>query len=1100
MSDSKAGLEDPVAACLDVSRSVVVRACAGSGKTWLLTSRIIRIIYDSPGLPLSSILAITYTNNAAAEIRARVVSRLRELRDAGDARLDALLGGIGIVPGGDSRERARAMHDRFIIAHPRLEVRTFHGWFNHIVSHLPWELRLNQNRQVMNDASALRERAWGETVRAFTADGGDGGALRGMLGFHKLGAMRRMLDSMLDRRTEWFLHFGLAPEDEGMEELFAERLAEGMPRPGGKGIDEIVADGSLADAALLVAGDMKRHGDGKMDGESAALRSAATLGGKRAFYGVCRAIRTKKGRGDLSKTLAKKWDKRVAIPDSLYDLDRMLGVALEVENWKLLREYNELACKLGSAYARRCEALKRSEGVIDFSDMELAPMRAMAGGDGNTLASLEMLERMDARYRHILVDEFQDTSPVQWKLLRSWLEMSEGGDNQPSVFVVGDPKQSIYGFRGGNPLLLDAAARFLGERYGGETVEFNTTRRCSQEVVDVVNELFSHSGRPLVGFSPHDTLAEGSGRAVCVVPGKEGSRPAGKTGKPERMRNPLREAKRAARPEEQAEAEGRRIARCLRELLPAVRVAEPGGGSREAGLGDVLLLMPSRANSRPMIDALIAAGMPCSAIGSVNRLRDLECRDVVALLKSIYDPGYGLAVAHVLRSPVFSATEDDLWAVRQAGLGGKGGCDWVRGLRKAKGSEALGRAQELLGKWRDEYRRQKLPAHETLARCYHDAGLVGRYMDAVPDNIRMRVAQNLEWVLNLAIEADGGRHAQLAEYAEHLEGMAGAETLQGDAAGDLPDMIRTMTVHKSKGLESPVVVLANADFNDRNPEAGLVVGWGPRGLGGEPSHVSFVRDRSEASGSQAEALDWEEDNRLREKSNLLYVAATRAKSLLVVSAREYTRTPSQLWGNDVAAAMARLGAGAWGEGGMSYGSPGPAGEAEVASGTDVPEAGTEPLEPYRGGEPVGSMSPRISVKARRGTLLHNLLAMRLSGIGDGALLRRMLAVGEREFAELSAETNRILDPAGGFGGLLGRADSVEAEVPLSAGDVQMRIDCLLREGDVAWVVDFKTGSSVGTDEHAAQLKGYAEFLRADGRFGSVRAALVDVDGALTEVG
>lgn len=1098
MSGSGAGQADPVAACLDVGRSVVVRACAGSGKTWLLTSRIIRIIYDSPGLPLSSVLAITYTNNAAAEIRARVVSRLRELRDADDARLDGLLGEIGIGPGGDSRERARAMHDRFIIAHPRLEVRTFHGWFNHIVSHLPWELRLNQNRQVMNDANALRERAWGETVRSFAAGGGDGGGLRGMLGFHKLGAIRRMLDSMLDRRTEWFLHFGMAPEDEGMEELYAERLAEVLPRPEGKGVDEIVSDGSLADAALLVAGDMDRHGEGKMDGESAALRLAAKRGGKGAFYGVCRAIRTKKGRGDLSKTLAKKWNKRVAIPDSLYDLDRMIGTALAVENWKLSREYNDLACRLGSAYARRCEALKRTEGVIDFSDMELAPMRAIAGGDGGTLASLEMLERMDARYRHILVDEFQDTSPVQWKLLRSWLEMSEGGDNQPSVFVVGDPKQSIYGFRGGNPLLLDAAAKFLGERYGGGTVEFNTTRRCSQEVVDAVNELFSPSGKPLVGFSPHDTLAEGSGQVVCVVPGKE-ARPEAKTGRPERMRNPLREARRAARPEAQAAAEGSRIARCLRELLPAVPVARPGGGTRAAGLGDVLLLMPSRANSRPMIDAIIAAGMPCSAIGSVNRLRDLECRDVVALLKSIYDPGYGLAVAHVLRSPAFSATEDDLWAVRQAGLGGRGRCDWVRGLREARGSRELVRAQELLGKWREEYRRQKLPAHETLARCYHDAGIVGRYMDAVPDNIRMRVAQNLEWVLNLAIEADGGRHAQLAEYAEYLEGMAGADTLQGDAAGDRADMIRTMTVHKSKGLESPVVVLANADFNDRNPEAGLLVGWGPRGLGGEPSHVSFVRDRGAASGPQAEALGWEDDNRLREKSNLLYVASTRAKSLLLVSSREYSRTPSQLWGRDVAAAMARLGAKAWGERGLAYGTPGPAGEADGAEADGAEADGAEPLEAYGGGEPVGSMSPRISVKARRGTLLHNLLAMRLSGIEDEALLRRVLAVGGREFAELSAEAGRMLDPEGGFGALLGRADSVEAEVPLSAGDVQMRIDCLLREGGVAWVIDFKTGASVGTDEHVAQLRGYAEFLRADGRFGSVRAALVDGDGALTEV-
>ena len=223
------------------------------------------------------------------------------------------------------------------------------------------------------------------------------------------------------------------------------------------------------------------------------------------------------------------------------------------------------------------------------------------------------------------------------------------------------------------------------------------------------------------------------------------------------------------------------------------------------------------------------------------------------MLKAIYDPGYGLALAQTLRSPIFSVSEEDLWSVHLAGRyesNGKAYCNWVKGLDEAQGSEELLRARGLLGKWRKEYRQDKLPAHETLARCYHDANLIPRYVSAVPKDLRMRVAQNLEWVLNLAIEAGGGRHAQLSEYADYLDTLAEA----GDAEAFTPPtqsgVLRTMTVHGAKGLESPVVVLANSNYRGRYSHSRLIVGWDQKNLGGVPSHVSFFRFDGDAVSRQ----------------------------------------------------------------------------------------------------------------------------------------------------------------------------------------------------------------------------------------------------------
>ena len=571
-------------ACLDVNNSVVVHACAGSGKTWLLTSRIIRILIDDPLLPLSSILAITFTRNAANEIRERVTSRLRELRDTDEKQLDALLEQIGIEPDPATRARSRALHDSFILARPRLGVRTFDSWFNLIISHLPWEARLNHGRQIVQNASELRSRAWQETVEAAVADSKAGANLKAMLGHHKLPQIRSLLDSMLDKRAEWFLHFGVAPEDEGMEERFMERIDENLPRPIGEDLDEMLADKAFYAGIGHVAEAMKKGKSKTLHKISDALTRAAGMKGRELLAEVQGAFYTKKG--TLRKILLDHWsmqheEQQIGEDDLIPRLIKRIDGVLEVEKWKRIREYNELASVIGARYARCYASLKRREGMIDFPDIELVPIRMLVDDpqvdEISTLAGLEMIERMDAQYRHILIDEFQDTSPAQWRVMREWLQMSAGGDNQPSVFIVGDPKQSLYGFRGGNPRLLQAASDYLQENYDGIEIRFNTTRRCATQIVEMVNNLFQGGDAlSMEGFQAHETLAtDEPGQVTRLLhPRKKKEDSEEDEKRTTHLRNPLKEAPEMTEPDRRAAEEGMRIASYLNENLSSLQCHE----------------------------------------------------------------------------------------------------------------------------------------------------------------------------------------------------------------------------------------------------------------------------------------------------------------------------------------------------------------------------------------------------------------------------------------------------------------------------------------------------------------------------------------------
>ena len=1106
-------LEADKQTCIDPNNSVVVTACAGSGKTWLLTSRILRIILnDSKCEKLHRILAITFTKNAAAEIQTRVRERLHKLAyEKDEEERKKLFEEIGAPI--KKRSDIASTYRAFITKRPALSVFTFHSWFAHLIHFLPWGVRSNFHSRVAESPEYLKRRAWEQMLRSIDDKSDEAKSMRYLLGVSKLDTLRKVLTEVIDNRTEWYLHFDCSPEDEKAFDTFQKKTDGGAPPKPDK---EYTRHGLLKNKVFLknlnkLTGQIMNL-SGREDHLTNAhnkLKNAPQMEAGGFFQTLCEVLIAQT---TVSKGVCKHESK---------SLENCLAeIVSGIEKVKATDAYlySRHCARIGTFYARQYARLKEQEGVIDYADMELVPLRALKEGTGS-VPLLDLLKQLDETYDHILVDEFQDTSPVQWLMLRAWLENSNKSDKsseKPRVFIVGDPKQSIYSWRSGNPKLLGVARDYLKSNYGGLAVSINHTRRCSQKIVDVVNEVFSSKGDwALDSFETHEVKDEKqkdvNSLVLCFQP-KELSA----ADEPEDdLRNPLnKSAKEKEEKALKAKLEGEMLADKIEE------VANKGYANK-----DIMLLHPKRPESEYLIEALAGKGLLCSLLDRSSRMDCLECQDMLALLHSIFDPNYGLMVAQVLRSPVFGVSDDDLWKVYQAGLSEKGKCNWAKGLDQAKdGSDDLKEAQKMLRTWRKNYLNQKLPAHELLAQCYahryKNADLIERYVEAVPQDIAKRVVLNLDWVLNYSLEAQGGRMVLPSEYAAHLRELSEAEE-KTDLADEGDKAIRSLTVHGAKGLESKVVIVVNSDYGTGNQWDKLLVTWDLGKLC--PSHFSFCRNSDYATDCQKQAWEEIKKDKEQEKNNLLYVAMTRAKQHLFFSKRpikakkkpaaEKKPKKAKLWDH------VKKSSGNLDEKDLSKLPPAKedssAAKSEISR-RDWPKVNPKPIR-------VGKQKDADNEAKIKGTQRHNLLALILQNdethekvMDDNQLLhRRLLGIGKDRLTELHGEIKKILAPETEFGKLLAQVDKKKnpIECELSAivdgehkDQVKIRrIDCLLTtKDDVVWIIDFKTGGSAFEDEHKneydEQLRAYHSVVKGSHlKDKTIKMAIVDREGGMREV-
>ena len=850
----------------DPQRSVVVEACAGAGKTWVLVSRVLRALLA--GAEPHEILAITFTRKAAGEMRERLNEWLREFaapHTPEAARVEALVQ-RGLPPS-EARALApalAALHERVLCSGRSVEVRTFHAWFSQLMRAAPLELLselgLHADMELIEDPQDHRA----EVFRRFHAALVREPALRAEYGAlvatRGRSRVRNWLEAAWDKRVE----FELADA--------AGTLEASVPRPGAPASAAHPTDVLLAapwpDTFQALARALGVGGADAQRAATALARAIEAADAQAAFAHAWGALFTttntpRKRLGQVDR-LAEAQDALAAIAAELHELDAHL------EHVAMLR----LARVLLAEFA----AYKRSLGLADMPDLERCGLALLRDA---TLAGW-VQERLDARIRHVLIDEFQDTSPLQWQALHAWLSAYAGagggasGQRPPAVFIVGDPKQSIYRFRRAEPRVFEAAKAFVVDALGGTLLACDHTRRNAPEILAPLNEVFgaATAAGDFTGFRPHSTeLGAVPSAGVSCLPRSQrparATRAAGSAAAVPVWRDTLTMPR--LEPDvvlRQQEAD--RVALAIASLV----------ASGEAAPGEIFVLSRKRQSLRLVADALRRVHVPYAAVEELALMAAPEARDLVALLDALVSPGHVLSLAQALRSPLFGVSDADLIALAErAGHG-----DWwaaLDALRPANApaagpGDALQRAATLLRRWRGAA--QHLPPHDLLDRIVHEGEARERVAATVPAERRLAALDAIDALLAEALTLDGARYATPYNFVRALKRRATKV-----APPSHVDAVQLLTVHGAKGLEAELVFVMDADPEPVRPEtATLLIDWPVEAEA--PTRCAFIYSEAACPASLAPLLQAEREARSREELNGLYVAMTRAKRRLVFSA------------------------------------------------------------------------------------------------------------------------------------------------------------------------------------------------------------------------
>lgn len=834
------------AAAIERRGETLVSAGAGAGKTSVLVERYLRLLEGDDTLDTGSILAITFTDKAAAEMRERVRHRL-----------EALLGGRTDLP-----ERWR-LEDSWI--------GTFHGLAQRLLRRYALAAGLDPDAQVADESRAneLRDEAFELALRRWLVDpdrarGGalaaasadelpaDGEAALELAASFGIDALRADTIGLLGlRRTQGHdpadgdgPALPLPPADEERVRATVRALRESA-RAAVHEAEETFAAGKPSEAGQraldLVVAAATAIAEQTGPPDEPLLPPSATIG---AWAMPTRAPKVGKGPavGALRDAIAAATE-----------------TALAVEMAPLGARELRLREALLVATARGYRRLKRERAVLDFDDLLLALLDLLRRRP-------DIGERLRRRFRQVLVDEYQDTNPVQLEVV-SLLSSPEGR------FQVGDRLQAIYGFRHATVAGFDSAARRASE--GGGRLELDETFRCPSDVLAVANRIgaASHEGyQPLVGGHGRTPADEREGPAVEIHVLAKGPVAAGRPTEDE-----------SDEAEEGADAtEAEHVAQLVAEMVAAGRPAR-----------EIALLLRRKAPVASLERALLERGIDAVPVVAAPLLETLEGRELEAWLRAVANPRDDVALLGALRLPTAGVDADAL-----VPLAAEHRFEIERAREQRQPDPALWETLQRLG---DPGHRPSFPMpesaledlelqtaallrHRGLARRLGPAALLAdlRANDGYRASILARPGGPRRWAL---VEAMVEWAEAQEEAGDDLDGLL--RRIVADRGGpDAPvltdgDAVRITTIHRSKGLEWPVVICCDlgAKVTARRPgilvdpdPAGQRVGLRLRVGGGKVDLWDYPALHREAGRAQAE-----------EERRLLHVAMTRAKERLILS-------------------------------------------------------------------------------------------------------------------------------------------------------------------------------------------------------------------------
>ena len=1094
---------EQAAASHPASSDVWLSASAGTGKTQVLTARVLRLLLH--GARPEAILCLTFTKAGAAEM----ANRINEILGAWVRLPATLLAGDLIALGEDHAPEsvaiARTLFAKVLDARGGgLRIQTIHSFCQSLLGGFPAEAELIPGFRAIE---GREEAALAQSVLADLVSDSERGGQLGLIErlqalSHRMGegAARALLgrcardpDAMealgvgIEPKVRRWLGLGDAdPEallfaactDGGFDREALERIrAMNLSWGSARGLEKVEA---ITDWIAM----------------SAAGRVEHILVLTSVWAKADSEIRS------FGKGQAPQDDGYVPLVEAQYGFFNGL---LQLRQLALTADAITNALTVGQAYARAYADAKRAAGVVDFNDLIRLTVRLLkTDGMGDWIRY-----KLDQATDHILVDEAQDTNARQWDIVKAlagefYAGAGAKGDAVRTLFTVGDYKQAIFGFQGTDPEEFEAAKRHfsaLAESAERDVLDLSLARsfRSSQPILNVVDNVIDAVTPDAMGLKqdspPHKSARGGSGSVTLWKP-FTGVSPDDDTEEAEE--GWLADSELAF----------------AKSLAERVRDWTTGGlrlrnQARDAQPGDVLILVRKRGDlARTIVSRLYEAGVPVAGVDRLTLNAPIAVQDLLACIRFVLQPEDDLNLASLLVSPLIGWSQDELYA------------------------HASKREKKPLWQHLGEHKPQALV--DLLGGA--DLSTPHRFLEAIlsgPMQGRSKLIARLgeeardpvEELLNQALAFERESTPSLQLFIDWFD--RGAVEIKRDAAQS-GGAVRVMTVHGAKGLQAPIVVLADAT-GDPDFKTPRELDW----VAQEGLSLPIFRPRKEEQVGSLKASAEASDAREREEHwRLLYVALTRAEEHLFIGGalkprQQKSGMGENCWHVQVDRAMLAMDiAEVEGERALvhhedepKHAKPSGAGDLDVAGLPDwlrspAPEEARppRPLAPSAivPADAVADPPPSLETRqaAERGSQLHSLFE-RLPAVEPGhrvELADRWLrdSAGVHDAArreDLIADAMKVIDdPA--FSRIF--APQALAEAPL-AGVVEGQViagtvDRLLVGEEEVLVVDFKTGRRVPagaeavSPHHKAQMSAYVAVLRGIFPKKSVRAALLYTSG------
>ncbi|MBS0525389.1 MAG: double-strand break repair helicase AddA [Proteobacteria bacterium] len=831
--------------------SAWVEANAGTGKTKVLTDRVTRLLLA--GVPPERILCLTFTKAAAAEMRNRLAAQLGRWAMADDETLGkAITTLIDEVPQAEQRSLARRLFARVLDAPGGIQIQTIHAFCQALLKRFPIEANVPPGFEVMDEAEAatLLRQAQDQQIEELAES--------------EAPELLRTALATVARRIS------IAEYAELMKRLLSERAwllsrirnEAGLGKLGRQLRKQLNCEQvpPLDEAALREAARALIEAGGKTDGPNGE-RIAAWLADDRDDLSTAYREIYFTGSGQVRKTLATKAAQK-RLP-GIVDILESEAARLECARGQALVELTLSLLRLGLDIIRRFTAAKRRRGVLDYDDLIVATRRLLDTSE----SAAWVLYKLDGGIDHVLVDEAQDTNPDQWQVIRKLTEEfftgESANDRDRTIFVVGDTKQSIFGFQRADPAKLAEMRDWFAERIqlaqrDFDQVPLTVSFRSTPAVLDAVDWVFDLADNASGLTEPGEVVVHQHSRGQD--PGRVELWPLVGAAKVETDYATIEAPSGVLTPPHQLLA--RLIAVHIRTLVGRERRALSGSKGGELLHAGHFMVLVRRRNEfvNALVRELKREQIEVAGVDRLDLGEELAIKDLLAMARFVLLPQDDLNLACLLKSPLVGLDEDKLFALawnRKTHL-------W-QALRERAREPGFAPAHDLLSRWlaRADYTTPFDFFAQALGPEHGRRLLLERLGHEASDPIDELLARALQYQRSEA--------ASLQGFLRWFE--AGGGEIKRDLDANRRQEVRILTVHASKGLQAPVVYL---------PDTTRVPKELDRILAGDGDTRLWLPRADDANEA---ARNWKAEVRrrsLEEQNRLLYVAMTRAEDRLYV--------------------------------------------------------------------------------------------------------------------------------------------------------------------------------------------------------------------------